>query len=352
MHCFKEEVFLEKVVTTHNNQQAAHENNPNLPATPGTPPDLTGQGTWDKLRALFKSFRPRQWTKNFAVFVGLIFSQQLLNITALERTTVAFVAFCLASSSIYLLNDLMDLEKDKQHPVKRLRPLASGKLPVTWAIIAMGLLVLCCGALTLTLFRIPIIQPDIYASIGGANVLFALSIVAYLLLMVMYSLHLKHVVLIDVFIIASGFVLRTLGGTVAIPVHVSPWLLMVACLLSLFLALGKRRNELVLLQGQASHHRRILEEYSIPMLDQMITVVVAATVMAYSLYTIEGPTGDHRLIITVPCVIYGIFRYLYLVYMKKEGGSPEEVLLRDRHIFATVLICVVAVIAVLYIVPK
>ena len=352
MLCFKEEVFLEKVVTTHNNQQAAHENHPDHPATPGTPPDLTRKGTQDKLRALLKTLRPRQWTKNFAVFVGLVFSQQLLNMTALERTSLAFVAFCFASSSIYLLNDLIDLEKDKQHPVKRLRPLPSGRLPISWAVVAMGLLVLCCGACTLALFRFPITQPDIYASIGGANVLFALSIVVYLLLMVLYNLRLKHVVLIDVFVIASGFVLRTLGGTVAIPVVVSPWLLMVACLLSLFLALGKRRNELVVLQGQASSHRRILEEYSLPLLDQMITVVVAATVMAYSLYTIEGPTGNHRLLVTVPCVIYGIFRYLYLVYMKKEGGSPEEVLLRDRHILATVLICVIAVITVLYIIPE
>lgn len=343
---------MEKVVTTHNSQQAAHENDSNPPATPGTPPDLPRLGTWDKLRALLTALRPRQWTKNFAVFVGLVFSQQLFNLAAFERTILAFLAFCFAASSIYLLNDLLDLEKDKQHPVKRLRPLASGRLPISWAIITMGLLVLGCAALTLALFQFPIVEPDIYKSLGGSNILFALCVVAYLLLMVLYSTHLKHVVLIDVFIIASGFVLRTLGGTVAIPVLVSPWLLMVACLLSLFLALGKRRNELVLLQGQASHHRRILEEYSIPMLDQMITVVVSATVMAYSLYTIQGSTGNHRLLVTVPCVLYGIFRYLYLVYMKKEGGSPEEVLLRDRHILATVLICVVAVIAVLYLLPN
>ena len=343
---------MEKVVTSQNNQQAAQENNPNPPATP----DLTRQRVWDRFLALFSELRPRQWPKNFAVFVGLIFSQQLFNVAAFERTLLAFVAFCLASSSIYLLNDILDLDKDKQHPVKRLRPLASGRLPISWAIIAMGVLVLACAALTLILFQLPLVkqgaEADVYASLGGGNVLFALSIIAYLLIMVLYSIRLKHVVLIDVFIIASGFVLRTLGGTVAIPVRVSPWLLMVACLLSLFLALGKRRNELVLLQGEASQHRRILQEYSIPMLDQMITVVVAATVMAYSLYTIQGSTGNHRLLVTVPCVLYGIFRYMYLVYMKKEGGSPEEVLLRDRHILATVLICVIAVIAVLYLLPE
>jgi 4-hydroxybenzoate polyprenyltransferase len=170
--------------------------------------------------------------------------------------------------------------------------------------------------------------------------------------MVLYSVHLKHIVLIDVFIIASGFILRTLAGTVVIAVAASPWLYMVASLLSLFLALSKRRHELVLLQGRASNHRSILQEYSTPMLDQMITVVVTATIIAYSLYTVQSPTGNHRLIFTVPFVLYGIFRYLYLVYMRKEGGSPEELLLRDRHMFATVLFCTVLIITVLYILPN
>lgn len=346
---------MEKAITTQDSQRTAQGSEPNTSSQPVQDSMALSERTSarERLWSLFLALRPRQWTKNLAVFVGLVFSQRLFGLLEFERTTVAFLAFCLASSSIYLLNDLLDLEKDRQHPVKRKRPLASGRLPISWAIIEMGVAVLGSSALTLLLFRIPIdSRDDIFASLGGANLLFALSIATYLLLQIAYCLRLKHVVLIDVFIIASGFVLRTLAGTVVIAVAASPWLYMVACLLSLFLALSKRRQELVLLQGQASHHRRILQEYNIPMLDQMITIVVTATIMAYSLYTVQGPTGNHRLIITVPFVLYGIFRYLYLVYMRKEGGSPEEVLLRDRHMFVTVLICTIVIITVLYILPE
>jgi 4-hydroxybenzoate polyprenyltransferase len=254
---------------------------------------------------------------------------------------------------MYLLNDLLDLEKDRQHPVKRTRPLASGLLPLSWAISAMATLLALCAVLILCIFLIPIpARQDIFAAFGGANVLFTLAIVTYLLLMILYSLRLKHVVLIDVFIIAAGFVLRILAGTVVVAVSISAWLYLVTCFLALFLALGKRRHELVLLQGQASSHRQILKEYSIPMLDQMMTIVVTATIVAYSLYTVESTTGDHRLIVTVPFVLYGIFRYLYLVYIRKEGGSPEEVLLRDRHMLGTVILCIVSVLVVLYILPQ
>lgn len=254
---------------------------------------------------------------------------------------------------MYLLNDLIDLEKDRQHPVKRTRPLASGRLPISWAIGGIiALLVLCAVVISYT-FLIPIpARQDIFAAFGGANVLFAFVIVTYLLLMLLYNLRLKHVVLIDVFTIAAGFVLRILAGTVVIAVSISAWLYLVTCFLSLFLALGKRRHELVLLQGQASSHRQILKEYSIPLLDQMMTIVVTATIVAYSLYTVEGTTGDHRLIVTVPFVLYGIFRYLYLVYIHKEGGSPEEVLLRDRHMLGTVILCTASILAILYLLPQ
>ena len=303
--------------------------------------------------ALVAAMRPRQWTKNLALFVGILFAQRLLNLPAFERAFVAFVVFCLASSSIYLLNDLFDLENDRQHPVKCKRPLASGRLPTSWAIVAIGMLILACAGLTLLVFKIPI-QPstDLFASLGGANLLFALTVAAYLLLQVLYSARLKHVVLLDVFIIASGFVLRILAGAVVIPVVISPWLYLVAILLSLFLALSKRRHELVLLQGQATNHRQILKEYSVPLLDQMITIVCAATLMAYSLYTFQGLTGNHRLMVTIPLVLYGMFRYLYLVYMRMEGGSPEEVLLRDRHLLGTVVSCTAVIIIVLYVLPK
>ncbi len=313
----------------------------------------SSKGTRGRIRALVRAMRPRQWTKNLALFVGIVFAQRLLSFPSFERAFIAFGVFCLASSSIYLLNDLLDLEKDRQHPIKSKRPLASGNLPASWAITTIGILILACAGLTLLIFSIPIQpQTDIFSSLGGANVLFALAVAAYLLLMTVYSVRLKHVVLLDVFIIASGFVLRILAGAFVIPVMISPWLYLVAILLSLFLALSKRRHELVLLQEDASNHRQILKEYSLPLLDQMITIVTAATVMAYSLYTFQGPTGNHRLMITIPLVLYGMFRYLYLVYMRMEGGSPEEVLLRDRHMLGTVVLCAVAIIIVLYVLPK
>ena len=297
--------------------------------------------------------RPRQWTKNLALFVGLVFAQRLFTLSSFERAALAFAAFCLASSFTYLLNDLLDLENDRQHPTKRKRPLASGSLPISWAVTTMGILLVGCIALTLLIFLVPIEpQQNLFASLGGANLLFAFTVASYLFLMVLYSIRLKHVVLLDVFIIASGFVLRILAGAVVIPVTISPWLYLVTILLSLFLALNKRRHELVLLQEQATNHRQILKEYSLPMLDQMITIVTAATLMSYSLYTFQGPTGNHRLMVTIPFVLYGMFRYLYLVYMRMEGGSPEEVLLRDRHILATVVLCVAIIITVLYILPQ
>ena len=302
--------------------------------------------------AIIQSMRPRQWTKNLALFVGLVFAQQLFTLTSFERACVAFVVFCLASSCVYIFNDLLDLERDRQHPTKSQRPLASGDLPIPWAIATIGILLLGCAGLTLLLFRMPIPQTDIFASLGGANVLFALTVVTYLTLMALYSVWLKHIVLLDVFIIASGFVLRILAGAVVIPVMISPWLYLVTILLSLFLALSKRRHELVLLQGEASNHRQILKEYSLPLLDQLITIVMAATIMAYSLYTFQGPTGNHRLMITIPLVLYGMFRYLYLMHMRMEGGSPEEVLLRDRHMLGTVVLCTVLIIIVLYVLPK
>ena len=290
--------------------------------------------TSQKLRAIFKTMRPRQWTKNLTVFIGIVFAQQLFSAPSLLRTILAFATFCVASSIIYILNDILDLENDRQHPKKRFRPLASGQLPISWAITAIGVLLVVCIGLTTSIFFEPIgVQRDIYAPYGGANVLFALTIASYLVMMVFYSTRLKHVVLIDVFLIAAGFVLRIMAGAVVIPVSISPWLYLVACLLSLFLALSKRLNELVLLQGQASNHRKILKE-------------------AYGLYTVQGTTGNHRLIVTIPLVLYGIFRYLYLVYMRMEGGSPEEVLLRDRHMLGTVILCTALIFVILYVLPQ
>ena len=346
------ERLLKKVVTTQEHSVQIQTMDPIQPDTSDIPNNMP-ISTAAKLRAIIIAMRPRQWTKNFAVFVGIIFAQRLFSVPSLERTILAFATFCLASSTIYLLNDLLDLENDRQHPTKRHRPLASGKLPIPWAIAAIGVLLLGCAGLTVAIFFVPIPpQSDIYAAYWGANLLFALTIATYLILMVLYSVRLKHVVLIDVFIIASGFVLRIMAGAVVIPVSISGWLYLVTCLLSLFLALSKRRHELVLLQGQASTHRQILKEYSIPMLDQMITIVATTTIMAYSLYTVQGTTGSHRLIVTIPLVLYGIFRYLYLVYMRMEGGSPEEVLLRDRHMLGTVVLCTILIFVILYVLPR
>src|SRR5690348_9920431 len=182
-------------------------------------------GTKSRLLALVAAIRPRQWTKNLALFVGLVFAQRLFTVSSFERVALAFLAFCLASSIIYLLNDLLDLENDRQHPVKRKRPLASGRLPISWAVTTMAVLVLICASLTATIFFIPIFpQKDTFANLGGSNLLFTGTITTYLLLMVLYSIRLKHIVLLDVFVIASGFVLRILAGALVIPVSISPWL--------------------------------------------------------------------------------------------------------------------------------
>ena len=339
-------------MTTKQDLQSTEQQGVYSATTTGANSTVSKPGMVGRLRATIRLMRPRQWTKNLALFVGLVFAQQLFTLTSFERATVAFLVFCLASSSVYIFNDLLDLERDRQHPVKSKRPLASGKLPVSWAIVTLGTLLLVCAVLTILIFRIPIQPIDIFASYGGANTLFALTVVAYLLLMALYSLWLKHIVLLDVFIIASGFVLRILAGAVVIPVMISPWLYLVTVLLSLFLALSKRRHELVLLQSEASNHRQILKEYSLPLVDQMITIVIASTIMAYSLYTFQGPTGNHRLMITIPLVLYGMFRYLYLMHIHMEGGSPEEILLRDRHMLGTVVLCTALIIIVLYGLPK
>lgn len=325
---------------------------------------------------LLKAMRPRQWTKNLLVFAGVVFAQRVLDFGALSRVTGAFVVFCLLSSLVYLVNDLGDIESDRQHPTKRYRPLASGKLAVPVAVAGAVVLGVLATALTialviwpgtagpgqslhvtlvplqLTVVPGPPLPPGspygLLGYLGGGRFLFALVAAAYVGLNLAYTFRLKHVVIIDVFCIAGGFVLRAMAGAVVIPVPISPWLYLCTILLSLFLALGKRRQELLLLDAGASLHRRILQEYSPQLLDQMITIVTSATVMAYSLYTFQGTTGNHRLMVTIPFVLYGIFRYLYLIYMKQEGGSPEEVLLRDKHILGSVALCVLTTLALLY----
>jgi 4-hydroxybenzoate polyprenyltransferase len=285
---------------------------------------------------LFASLRPGQWTKNLLVFAGLIFAQGLHRPAQVGRVMLAFVIFCALSGSMYLINDVADAERDRSHPRKRHRPIASGRLsPGT----AIGVAILLIGL-----------------AFGGA---FALSwrlgmvAVAYAGLLTVYSAGLKHVVIVDALMIAAGFVLRALAGVVVIDAEFSHWLLLCTILLALFLTFGKRRHELLLLEGGAADHRPILSEYSPQLLDQMIAVVTASTLMAYALYTISPETtaklGTTHLPLTIPFVLYGIFRYLYLLYRHDLGGNPSEHLLTDRALLVDVGLWGATVVLILYV---
>jgi 4-hydroxybenzoate polyprenyltransferase len=275
------------------------------------------------LRALWQLARPRQWTKNLVVFAGLLFSANLLHLDLLFRTVQAFLVFCLAASAVYVFNDLYDRESDRHHPVKSKRPLAAGSIPVETASLAAAL------ALALALGWAFWLARDL-----------GLAVTAYVLLNLAYTLGLKRVVILDVFVISSGFVLRAAGGALAIAVTISPWLLVVASLLSLFLGFAKRRHELVSLGAAATLHRPSLEEYSAPLLDQFLNVLAAATIIGYSLYAFTSSTAQqyHNLMLTVPFVIYGVLRYLFLVAQRNLGGSPELVLLKDPPMLTTILL--------------
>lgn len=285
-------------------------------------------------RLLLKTMRPRQWAKNGFVFAALVFDHQLLRPAPLLRTFAGFGLMCLASGVVYLINDLVDLPNDRQHPFKRLRPLASGRLSPRLAVIAaVGL-----GGFAL-------------AASFALNLNFGLVITAYLVLNLLYSFRLKHVPIIDVLIVAGGFVLRVAAGVVLLTVErFSPWLYVCMTLLALFLGFGKRRAEMVLLAENANSHRRVLDGYTIPLLDQLIVIVSASSLMAYSLYTFSAPNlpANHTMMLTIPFVVYGIFRYLHLIHVEEQGGAPEELLLNDRHLLGTVLLWGAAVVTILY----
>jgi 4-hydroxybenzoate polyprenyltransferase len=280
------------------------------------------------------SLRPSQWTKNVFVFAGLIFGLQLGNPTAVWRACAAFGVFCLLSGVVYLVNDIRDREADRLHPAKSRRPIASGALSPGHAAVAAVIL--------------SVIAVSAAFALGRS---FGLVATTYLLLLALYSASLKHIVIVDVLTIAAGFVLRAIGGVVVVGVEFSHWLLLLMLLGALFLALSKRRAELVTL-ADARGHRRILAEYSPYLLDQMISVVTASTLLAYAFYTIDPGTvekfGTDRLLWTVPFPLYGIFRYLYLVHQREGGGNPSEVLLTDRPILACVALWGAAVILILY----
>lgn len=290
------------------------------------------------LRPLIKSMRLRQWTKNVFVLAALIFDRKLFDVHWLLMSLAGFFCFCLLSSGVYLINDILDVKADRNHPDKKNRPIASGQLPISIALVAAILL----AAISLT--------GAYFLSLG-----FGIITSVYLVTNLLYSKWLKHIPILDVMIVASGFVLRVAAGVTLIKVErFSPWLYVVTTLLALYIGFGKRRAELALLAKDAGSHRQVLDGYSIPLLDQLITIVSGTTIVAYSLYTFQAQnTGtNYYTMLTIPFVVYGIFRYLYLIQVKNAGGAPEEILLSDRQLQVTVLLYGIAVMIVFYLVPR
>jgi 4-hydroxybenzoate polyprenyltransferase len=286
------------------------------------------------LKALLKTMRPRQWPKNIFIFGALVFDKQLFILNSLLRTAAGFGLFCLIASAVYIFNDLADVEADQQHPEKRKRPIPSGELPYRAAWIAGILLVI------LTLGLGYVLSPS-----------FALVLATYLLINLAYSKWLKHIPILDVMIIATGFVLRVGAGVTLIQVErFSPWLYVVMTLLALYLGFGKRRAELALLTEDPGSHRKVLEGYTVPLLNQYIMIVSSTTIVAYSLYTFSAPNvpANHSMMLTIPFVVYAIFRYLYLIEVENTGGSPEEILLTDRPFQIAMFLWAISVLAVFY----
>jgi 4-hydroxybenzoate polyprenyltransferase len=289
------------------------------------------------IKALITTMRPRQWLKNTIIFAALVFDRQLSieNWPAVLRTFLGFVIFCLLSGVVYIINDIADLEADKQHPIKKNRPLASGELSVN---VARGF------AIITLLIIIPLsflLSPA-----------FGIVAVSYLALNLAYSNWIKNIPLLDVFAIALGFVLRILAGVTLIEVaRFSPWLYVVTTLGALYIGFGKRRAELALLADRANSHRKVLDGYTLPLLDQLITIVSGTTIIAYSLYTFSAPNlpDNHAMMLTIPFVMYGIFRYLYLIEVKHRGGAPEEVLFSDHPLQITIILWGITILAIFYV---
>lgn len=293
-------------------------------------------GAARQLRLLLKTMRPKQWTKNVFVWAALVFDGKLLRPVPFTNTLVTFVLFCLVSSAVYIINDLVDVEKDRQHPDKRNRPLASGALDPR---VAIG------GAGVLLLVTIP-------AALWQGPKL-ALILYGYFFLMIAYSFWLKNMVIVDVLTIAAGFVLRVAAGVVVvIAERFSPWIFVCMVLLALFLALGKRRQEIVLMRDNAGNTRAILQEYSLRFVDEMLAMVSSTTVMAYSLYTFSAPNlpPNHMMMLTIPFVLYALFRYLYLIHVKGETDPPDVVVLKDRALQIDMVLFALVVVVVFYVI--
>lgn len=287
------------------------------------------------LTPLLQTMRPKQWAKNGLLFIALIFDGQLFHLEALGRTLAGFGLFCLFSSLVYIINDLADMEADRNHPIKRQRPLPSGALPPEVARRAAGVIFILTTGLAF------ILSWD-----------FALIGLTYLLLNLAYSKWLKHIPILDVMVLAAFYVLRVGAGvTLIVVARFSPWLYVFTIFMALYLGIGKRRAELMLLEEEANSHRKVLEGYTIPLLDQLITIVSASAIFTYSLYTFLAPNlpENHVMMLTIPFVIYGIFRYLYLVQVENCGGAPEEVLFTDRQLQATILLWGIAIFVIFYV---
>jgi len=295
----------------------------------------------ETLKALIEELRPKQWTKNLLLFAGLFFSRHVLEADRLTRAALAFIFFCCLSGLVYLVNDLADLEADRLHPVKCRRPLASGAL-APWLAKVTALILGIIG-------------------LGGSfalNTRFGVLATCYLLVMLAYSWRLKHVVILDILIIAIGFVMRAIGGVWAIEysgerIPITPWFITCVLFLALFIAICKRRHEILLLSQVATNHRPVLEDYSQQLLDQMVSVATAATVISYALYVTlgvrpEAVRNHEYMIFTLPFVLYGIFRYLYLVYKCDEGGAPEALLLQDSPLLINLILWLLAMFWVFY----
>jgi 4-hydroxybenzoate polyprenyltransferase len=286
------------------------------------------------IKQLFIAMRPKQWIKNGLIFAALVFDQQLFVRDPLLRTIAGFFLLCMGASAVYLINDLADLEQDRNHPIKRSRPLPAGLLSVAIARVAACILF--------------ILAPGIGFAL---NKTFGVILLSYMVLNLFYSFWLKHIPIIDVMVLATGFVLRVALGVALITVQrFSPWLYMCTTLLALFIGFGKRRAEMMLLADNANSHRRVLDGYTIPLLDQILVIVSGMTIIAYSLYTFsaENLPDNNSMMLTIPFVLYGIFRYLYLVNVENAGGAPEELVLTDKPLMATFVFWGVSAVAILY----
>jgi 4-hydroxybenzoate polyprenyltransferase len=286
------------------------------------------------LRSILKSMRPRQWPKNIFIFAAIVFDRQFFHLSAFLPTLAGFALLCVASGVVYLVNDIADRNQDRLHPIKKNRPIASGALPVPVAAVAAGVLTAACLLLAYWL------HPT-----------FLLLLAAYIAMNLAYSFRLKHVPIVDALVVASFFVMRVAGGVVLISVErFSPWLYVCMLLLALYISFGKRRAELTLLAGSAANHRKVLDGYTLTLLDNYILIVSAATIVAYSLYTFSAPNlpANHTMMLTIPFVLYAVFRYLYLVQVQNTGGEPEELVLTDRPLQATISLWGLAAIAIMY----